>query len=203
MHPDVRIHPTADISSEATIGSGTQIWHQAQVREHAKIGQHCIISKGVYIDAGVIVGNNVKIQNYVSIYHGAELEDGVFVGPHVCFTNDNLPRAINRDGTLKSGEDWELGHVLIKYGAAIGANATLLPKVTIGRWAMVGAGAVVTRDVPDHGLVLGNPARLVAFVCACGNRLFAGNIEHDRMYARCCDCEDVVEMPLTLWRRVI
>lgn len=201
MHPDVRVHLTADVSSNAQIGPGTQIWHQAQIREHAEIGCHCIISKGVYIDAGVIIGNHVKVQNYVSIYHGVEIEDGVFVGPHVCFTNDNLPRAINPDGTLKSGEDWELGHILVKYGAALGANATLLPKVTIGRWAMVGAGAVVTRDVPDHGLVLGNPARLVGFVCACGHRLSEGETRNDTMHAVCAHCDEVVEVPLTLWRQ--
>jgi acetyltransferase-like isoleucine patch superfamily enzyme len=202
MHPDVRVHPTADVSSHAKIGPGTQIWHQAQIREHADIGSRCIISKGVYVDAGVIIGNHVKVQNYVSIYHGVEIEDGVFIGPHVCFTNDNLPRAINRDGSLKSGEDWELGHILVKYGAALGANATLLPKVTVGRWAMVGAGAVVTRDVPDHGLVLGNPARLTGFVCACGHRLFAGEIETDIMRAVCRHCDAVVDIPLTLWRSI-
>jgi acetyltransferase-like isoleucine patch superfamily enzyme len=201
MHPDVRVHPTADVASNAEIGPGTQIWHQAQIREHAEIGSRCIISKGVYVDAGVIIGNHVKVQNYVSIYHGVEIEDGVFVGPHVCFTNDNLPRAINPDGTLKSGEDWDLGHILVEYGAALGANATLLPKVTIGRWAMVGAGAVVTRDVPDHGLVLGNPARLVGFVCACGHRLSAGEIWNDKMQTVCAHCEDIVEVPLTLWRQ--
>ena len=201
-HSEVRIHPSADVSPDAVIGAGTQIWHQAQVREGAEIGRACILSKGVYIDAGVVIGDRVKVQNYVSIYHGVEIEDGVFVGPHVCFTNDNLPRAINRDGSLKSGEDWDLGHILVKYGAALGANATLLPKVTVGRWAMVGAGAVVTRDVPDHGLVLGNPARLVGFVCACGHRLFAGKLKQDIMRAVCRHCDEVVDIPLTLWRRV-
>ena len=202
MDPKIKVHPTADISPEAKIGSGTQIWHQAQVREHAEIGCNCIISKGVYIDVGVVIGDNVKIQNYVSIYHGAQLEDGVFIGPHVSFTNDNLPRGINPDGTLKSGEDWELGRILIKYGAALGANATVLPKVTIGRWAMAGAGAVVCHDVPDHGLVIGNPARLVDFICACGHRLLAGDVQNEHMQARCGHCDNIVEIPLILWRQV-
>jgi UDP-2-acetamido-3-amino-2,3-dideoxy-glucuronate N-acetyltransferase len=200
MDARIRIHPTADVAGDAVIGDGTQIWHQCQIREGAQIGHHCIFGKGVYVDAGVRIGNNVKIQNYVSIYHGVEIEDGVFVGPHVCFTNDNLPRAINPDGSLKSAEDWTLGRTRVGYGAALGANATILPKVVIGAWALVGAGAVVTKDVPDHGLVVGNPARLVGFVCACGTRLIAGPQGESTMMAHCRACGDQVAIPLTLWR---
>jgi acetyltransferase-like isoleucine patch superfamily enzyme len=167
----IRIHPTAEVSPQAEIGDGTSIWHQAQVREGARVGHECIIGKNVYIDFGVSIGNRVKIQNNCSIYHGAELEDGVFLGPHVVITNDLYPRAINPDGTLKGNDDWEVGPVRIGYGAAVGARAVILPDVTIGRFAMVGAGAVVTRDVPPHGLVVGNPARLIGYVCACGRRL--------------------------------
>jgi acetyltransferase-like isoleucine patch superfamily enzyme len=167
----IRIHPTADVSSQANIGDGTAIWHQAQVREGTQIGRGCIISKGVYIDAGVRVGDCVKIQNYVSVYHGVIIENGVFVGPHVCFTNDLRPRAVNPDVSLKSADDWRLRETLVREGAAIGANATIVCGTTIGRWAMVGAGSVVTRDVPDYGLVWGNPARLCGFVCPCGKSL--------------------------------
>lgn len=167
----IRIHPTAEVSPRATIGDGTSIWHQAQVREGAHIGQECIIGKNVYIDFDVPIGNRVKIQNNCSIYHGAILEDGVFIGPHVVTTNDLYPRAINPDGTLKRAADWEVGAVRIGYGAAVGARSVILPGVTIGRFAMVGAGAVVTADVPPHGLVVGAPARLIGYVCACGRRL--------------------------------
>jgi len=200
MHTNVRIHATADVSERALIGPGTSIWHHCQVRESVEIGRNCILGKGVYVDFGVRIGDNVKVQNYVSIYHGVEIEDGVFVGPHVCFTNDNLPRAINPDGTLKSTDDWELGRILVRTRASLGANATILPKVTIGAWALVGAGAVVTKDVPEHGLVVGNPARLVGFVCACGGRLTAGVQENEAVQASCTRCGSTTSIPLTTWR---
>jgi UDP-2-acetamido-3-amino-2,3-dideoxy-glucuronate N-acetyltransferase len=165
------IHPTAEVSPQAEIGEGSQIWHQAEVREGARIGKSCIIGKGTYIDAGVVIGDNVKIQNGVFVYHGVTIEDGVFVGPRVCFTNDMYPRAITPSGDLKSDSDWEVGSTLIRYGASLGAGAIILPDVIVGRFALVGAGAVVTKHVPDHGLVLGNPARLVGFVCRCAQRL--------------------------------
>ncbi len=166
--PSVRIHPTADVSPQAEIGPGTSIWNQSQVRERARIGPGCVIGKNVYVDFDVVIGANVKIQNNVSVYHGVTVEDGVFIGPHVCFTNDRIPRAVNPDGTLKRDDDWDVGPILVRYGAAIGANSTVLPGVSIGRWAMVGSGSVVTRDVPDHELVVGNPARRLGSVCSCG-----------------------------------
>lgn len=165
------IHPTAEVSPEAQIGEGTRIWHQAQVREGARIGRECIIGKGVYIDRDVVIGDRVKIQNGASIYHGVTLEDGVFIGPNACLTNDKMPRAITPAGDLKQDADWAVGKILVKYGASVGAGAIVLPQVTIGRFAMVGAGAVVTKDVPDQGLVVGNPARLVGYMCKCGRRL--------------------------------
>ena len=167
----IRIHPTAEVSPQAEIGEGTSIWHQVQIREGSRIGKNCILSKGVYIDAGVLVGDCVKIQNYVSVYHGVTVEDGVFIGPHVCFTNDLQPRAVNPDGTLKAADDWQLSPTLIRRGASLGANSTIRCGVTIGKWAMVGAGSVVTHDIPNYGLAWGNPARLHGFVCPCGNRL--------------------------------
>lgn len=164
----IRIHPTAEVSEKAQIGEGSSIWHHAQVREGVKIGSNCIIGKGVYVDAGVPIGDNVKIQNYVSVFQGVALEDGVFVGPHVCFTNDLRPRAVNPDGSLKAVDNWVLSETRVKKGAALGANSTILCGITIGEWAMVGSGSVVTKDVPAHGLIYGNPARLQGFVCACG-----------------------------------
>jgi len=159
------------VSPQAQIGEGTRIWHQAQVREGARIGSNCIIGKGVYIDFDVIIGNKVKIQNGASIYHGVTIEDGALIGPHACLTNDKIPRAITPTGELKGDTDWEVGKILVKSGASIGAGAVVLPDVTIGRFAMVGAGAVVTKDVSEQGLVVGNPARLVGYVCKCGRRL--------------------------------
>jgi UDP-2-acetamido-3-amino-2,3-dideoxy-glucuronate N-acetyltransferase len=171
MSNDIYIHPTADVSPRATLGPGTKVWHQAQVREGAVLGRNCILGKGAYIDFDVQIGDNVKIQNRASVYHGVTLENGVFVGPHAIFTNDKMPRAINPDGSLKSDDDWELGHIVVKEGASIGAGAIIVTGVTIGHFAMVGAGAVVTKDVPDYGLVYGNPARLHGYVCPCGHKL--------------------------------
>jgi acetyltransferase-like isoleucine patch superfamily enzyme len=160
------------------------------------------VGKGVYVDFGVEIGDDVKIQNYVSIYHGVQIEDGVFIGPHVCFTNDNLPRAVEPDGTLKGAGDWVVEQIVVRRGASLGANATVLPKVEIGEWALVGAGAVVTKDVPAHGLVAGNPARLVGFVCVCGGRLEAGAEKGDLMPAHCARCGELVSIPLEIWRQV-
>lgn len=197
----IRIHPTADVSEDAKIGAGTSIWHQAQVREDVRLGQNCIIGKGVYLDFGVTIGDNVKIQNYVSVFHGVSLEDGVFVGPHVCFTNDLLPRAINPDGSLKAGDDWELSKTLIRYGAGLGANSTIRCGVTVGKWAIVGAGSVVTRDVPDYGLVWGNPARLHRFVAPNGERLVEVARQDDFVLAEADGFAERIKIPVDVWER--
>jgi acetyltransferase-like isoleucine patch superfamily enzyme len=198
----IRIHPTADVSPQATIGEGASIWHQCQVREGAALGQNCILGKGVYIDFGVSIGNNVKIQNYSSIYHGVILEDGVFVGPHVCTTNDLRPRAINPDGSLKAADDWTLTKTLVKRGAALGANATIVCGVTIGAWALIGAASVVTRDIPDHGLAWGNPARLHGFVCACGGRLEKASATSVVIETRCLECGQEIDIPVADWAKL-
>lgn len=169
--PSVFIDATAAVSPEAELGAGTRIWREAQVREGAHIGENCNIGKGVYIDARVRIGSRVKIQNYASIFEGVTLEDGVFIGPHVCFTNDLFPRAINVEGGLKSADDWHISVTLVKYGASIGAGSVVRCGITIGEFALVGAGSVVTRDVPPHGLVVGNPARLRGYVCRCARPL--------------------------------
>jgi len=198
----VRIHPTAEVSDQATIGEGTSIWHQCQIRPGVRLGQNCNIGKGVYVDAGVQIGDNVKIQNYVSVYHGVTVEDGVFIGPHVCFTNDMRPRAVNPDGSPKSADDWVLSETRIQRGAALGANSTIRCGITIGEWAMIGSGSVVTRDVPAHGLVFGNPARLRAFVCACGASLHSDHREGDLVVARCEECDTLVKIPAQVWESV-
>ncbi len=183
---EVMIHPTADVSASAIIGAGTRIWHLCHVRERARIGRGCNLGKDVYVDFDVEIGDNVKIQNGVYLYHGTTIEAGVFIGPGVIFTNDRRPRAINGDGSLKGNDDWEVGRVCVRYGASIGAGAVILPNVTIGRFALVGAGALVTRDVPDHALVLGSPARQVGYVCRCAGTL----LENGGGRFHCPDCEE-------------
>jgi acetyltransferase-like isoleucine patch superfamily enzyme len=171
IDPTARIHETAHVEAGASVGEKASVWHQAQVRSGASVGSGCIIGKGAYIGADVHVGQNCKVQNYSCVYEGTTLEDGVFVGPEVVFTNDRFPRAINPDGTLKSADDWDCVGATIRYGAAIGSRSVVLPGVVIGRWALVGAGSVVTKDVPDHALVVGNPARSMGWVCTCARRL--------------------------------
>jgi len=198
----VKIHPTAEVSELTRIGEGSSIWHQAQIRENVCIGKNCIIGKGVYIDFEVVIGNNVKIQNYVSVFHGVTLEDGVFVGPHVCFTNDMFPRAVNPDGSLKSGDDWEISKTLIKEGAGLGANSTIRCGVTVGKWAIVGAGSVVTRDVPDYGLVWGNPARIHGFVSPAGKELVEKSRTDEVVIATVSGEKQEIEIPLNIWEKV-
>ncbi len=159
----VYVHPTAEVSDEARIGDGTKIWNLAQVREGCQIGENCIISKNVYIDTQVKIGNRVKIQNNVNVYHGVEVEDDVFLGPSMTFTNDFYPRAFN--------EDWKITNTLIKRGASLGANVTVVCGNTVGEYAMVGSGSVITKNVPAHALVVGNPAKQIGWVCKCGCKL--------------------------------
>jgi acetyltransferase-like isoleucine patch superfamily enzyme len=178
--PSPSIHPTAIVEDGARIGDGTRIWHHVHVRSGARIGERCVLGKSVFVDSGAVVGSGCKIQNFVSIYRGVTLEDDVFVGPSAVFTNDRYPRA--------SGESWELLLTRVRRGASIGANATILPGLTIGEWALVGAGAVVTRDVEPHGLVAGNPAKAVGWACRCGRRVPGGP------GAACPSCGEVLSL---------
>src|SRR5437764_919913 len=182
------VHPTAEVSAVAHIGAGTRIWREVHVREYAYIGETCNIGKGVYIDAHVHIGSNVKIQNHVSVFEGVTLEDGVFVGPHVCFTNDLLPRAITPDGKLKSAEDWQITPTLVKYGASIGAGSVILCGVSIGEFALIGAGSMVTRDIPPHALVFGNPTRQHGYVCRCARRLSNMHEHEGKLVGWCETC---------------
>lgn len=165
------IKETAQVSPDATLGDGTTVWELAQVREGAVLGTGCVIGRGAYIGTGVRIGNNVKLQNYALVYEPARLADGVFIGPAAVLTNDTYPRSVAPDGTLKRGDDWEAVGVDIGEGASIGARSVCVAPVKIGAWALVAAGAVVTRDVPDFALVAGVPARWLGWVGRAGVRL--------------------------------
>jgi UDP-2-acetamido-3-amino-2,3-dideoxy-glucuronate N-acetyltransferase len=162
------VHPTAIVEDGVVLGEGTRVWHFAHVRKDAHVGHSCILGKSVFVDVGVRIGNCVKIQNNVSVYHGVDIEDGVFLGPHVCFTHDLNPRSILPDGTLRGEQDWVLSKTHVGYGVGIGANSTIRAGISIGKWALIGAGSVVTKDVPPYALVYGNPARVRGVVAPTG-----------------------------------
>ena len=165
------IHPSADVSPDARIGERTNVWHRAQIRERAEVGDDCIVGKDAYVDEGVRIGDRVKIQNGALVYHGVTVETGVFIGPGAILTNDRNPRAIAPDGSLASADDWTVSLITLRYGSSVGAGAVVVAGSDVGRFALVGAGAVVTRTVPGHALVAGSPAKRIGWVCACGERL--------------------------------
>lgn len=168
-----RILSSADVDDRAQIGAGSTVWHLAQVRELAEVGRGCVIGRGAYIGAGVSLGDHCKVQNHALVYEPAQLDAGVFIGPAAVLTNDVYPRAVKPDGSPKTAEDWDPVGVRVHEGAAIGARAVVVAPVSVGRWAMVAAGSVVSRDVPDHALVAGVPARQIGWVGRAGRRLVA------------------------------
>ena len=176
---DYYVHESSYIDADVKIGTGTKIWYFCHVQEGSRIGKNCSLGQNVNIGSNVIVGDFVKIQNNVSVYEGVTLEDYVFCGPSMVFTNVLTPRSKYPKGVDGYKE------TLVKYGATIGANATIVCGNTIGRWAMIAAGAVVTKDVPDYALMAGIPAKQIGWVCVCGERLEA---EEEKIYI-CSTCE--------------
>lgn len=161
---NVFIHKSAEVSDKATIGEGTKIWNNAQVRENAHIGKNCVIAKDVYIDRNVHIGDSCKIENGVSVYCGVTIEDNVFVGPNATFTNDKYPRAFVPNNCKDPA-------TTIRQGASIGAGAVIVSGITIGRFAMIGAGSLVSKNVEDYALLKGNPTRFAGWVCRCGEKV--------------------------------
>lgn len=166
INEQVIIGENVTIQENIEIGANTKIWDNSYIRSN--IGTECVIARGVYVDAQVSIGNHVKIQNRNNITHGVDLEDGVFIGPNVTFSNDKYPRSITPDGTLKSSKDWVCSKTTIKKGASLGAGCVIVCGIIIGEWAMVGAGAVVTKNVPNYAMVVGNPARIIKWVSKSG-----------------------------------
>jgi UDP-2-acetamido-3-amino-2,3-dideoxy-glucuronate N-acetyltransferase len=182
---DYFVHESSYVDQPCEIGSATKIWHFSHIMKNCRIGQHCNIGQNVVVSPDVVIGNNVKIQNNVSVYTGCILEDDVFCGPSMVFTNVINPRShvVRRD---------EYKTTLVKRGASFGANSTVVCGITVGRYAFIGAGAVVTRDVPDYALVVGNPGRVHGWMCACGIKLtFATNGEHENSVCAACGCRYV------------
>lgn len=184
--PPPRIAATAQVDDGARLEPGVVVWELAHVREDAVVGEGSSLGRGAYVGPGVVLGRNCKIQNYALLYEPAVLEDGVFVGPAVVFTNDVYPRAINPDGSRKSGDDWHAVGVTVRTGAAIGARSVCIAPVEIGEWSLVAAGATVTRDVAAFALVAGSPARRIGWVGRAGARLVLDG-----------DSSDVYRCPLT------
>ena len=184
----VYIHPLADVEEGAEIGAGTKVWRFAHVRTGARIGANSMVGNNCYIDTNVQIGDRVRIQNGVLVYAGVTVDDEVFLGPNMTFTNDLYPRA--------DGRHWKIVHTHVCHGAAIGANATIVCGITIGEYAMIAAGSVVTKDVPPFTLVRGNPARIAGYVCYCGRKLETTSIPAPAgTRLACATCERTVELP--------
>jgi UDP-2-acetamido-3-amino-2,3-dideoxy-glucuronate N-acetyltransferase len=178
----VTIQPTAIVDKNVVIGEGTRVWNFVHVRENAEIGKQCVLADYVYVGRGVKIGNNVKLENRATVYEGVTIQDKVFVGPHVTFTNDPYPRSFSTD--------WKILQTLVKEGTSIGAGTVIVCGVTIGEYALIGAGSVVTEDVPPHALAYGNPARIRGFVCRCSRKLETEEKKKTYVLMKCQFCNE-------------
>ena len=178
----VTIPHTSVVDKTAVIGEGTRVWNFVHVRENAEIGKECVLADYVYVGRGVKIGNNVKLENRATVYEGVTIEDKVFVGPHVTFTNDLIPRSFNTD--------WKILQTLVKEGSSIGAGTVIVCGVTIGEYALIGAGSVVTENIPPHALAYGNPARIRGFVCRCSRKLETTEKKKNHVSMECPVCSE-------------
>ena len=190
----VYVHPTAVVDETAIIGDGTKVWHFVHVRENAEIGKNCVLGDFVHVGKGVKIGNGVKLENRATVYRGVKIEDNVFVGPHVTFTNDPYPRSL--------GTDWKIVETLVKEGASIGAGAVIVCGVTIGEYALIGAGSVVTENIPSYAMAYGNPAEVRGFVCKCGKKLKEEEKKQKFILMRCPICGEKHEILTENYSRI-
>jgi UDP-2-acetamido-3-amino-2,3-dideoxy-glucuronate N-acetyltransferase len=181
------IHPTAIVEKTAKIGKDTKVWHFVHIREKAEIGSECVLGHSVYVGKEVKIGNRVKLENRATIYQGVKIEDNVFVGPHVTFTNDRYPRSYS--------PNWKIAPTLVKKGASIGASTVIICGITIGEHAMIGAGSVITKDIPPHALAYGNPANIRGFVCKCGRSLTKEEERQKDVLMVCSVCGEKYTIP--------
>ena len=190
----VNVPDTSIVDKSALIGEGTRVWNFIHVRENAEIGKECVLADYVYVGRGVKVGNNVKLENRATVYEGVTIEDQVFVGPHVTFTNDFIPRSFNTE--------WKILSTHVKKGASIGAGTVIVCGTTIGEYALIGAGSVVTENIPSNALAYGNPARIRGFVCRCGRKLETEEKKKDCMLMNCRFCREHFKIPVEDYKRI-
>ena len=190
----VNVPDTSIVDKSALIGEGTRVWNFIHVRENAEIGKECVLADYVYVGRGVKVGNRVKLENRATVYEGVTIEDQVFVGPHVTFTNDFIPRSFNTD--------WKILPTHVKKGASIGAGTVIVCGTTIGEYALIGAGSVVTENIPSHALAYGNPARIRGFVCRCGRKLETEEKKKDCVLMKCRFCREHFKIPVEDYKRI-
>jgi len=190
----VYVDPTAIIDKKVSLGSCTKVWHFVHIMEDAKIGKKCVFADYVYVGKGVNIGNNVKLENRVTVYEGVTIEDNVFVGPHVTFTNDHYPRSFNTD--------WKILQTLVKEGSSIGAGTVIVCGTTIGEYSLVGAGSVVTKNIPPHALAYGNPARIRGFVCRCGRKLETREKKRSHVFMECTVCNEKYKISTKDYARI-
>lgn len=184
----VYVHPTAVVDKTVTIGDGTKVWHFVHVRENAEIGRNCVLGDFVYVGKGVKIGNGVKLENKATVYEGVRIEDKVFVGPHVSFTNDLYPRSFSTN--------WKIVETLVKEGASIGAGAIVRCGITVGEYALIGAGSAVTKEVPSYAIAYGNPAEVRGFACKCGRKLREEEKKQKFVLMKCSICGEKYKIPL-------
>jgi UDP-2-acetamido-3-amino-2,3-dideoxy-glucuronate N-acetyltransferase len=188
------VDPTAIVDNGVSLGSDTKVWHFVHIMEGAEIGKKCVLADYVYVGRGVKIGNNVKLENRATVYEGVTIEDNVFVGPHVTFTNDPYPRSFNKD--------WKILPTHVQEGSSIGAGTVIRCGVTIGEYVLIGAGSVVTANIPSHALVYGNPARIRGFVCRCGRKLVAEEKTKAHVSMRCLVCNEKYNIPNEDYARI-